>query len=96
MSLVNRIVVTCRLENGDTVDASAKITGKQYSDADKRKLLDKIDKQFRPCVEDTLYYNVRTWSGENGKERRNWSRVPNLEALLGVVEEVMGDEKASS
>lgn len=89
MSLVNRIIVTCRLESGDSIDVSAKTTSPGYSQNDVKKLRAKIVKQLEPVVDDTLYYQVRTWAGENGKERRNWSRLPDLESLYKVIEEVM-------
>lgn len=89
MSVVNKIIVTCRLECGDPIDVSAKVENRNFSPDEVQKFRDKIDKQLAPVVDDTLYYQVRTWSGNAGKERRNWKRVPDLKALDAVIEEVM-------
>lgn len=98
MSVVNKIIVTCRLENGDSIDVSAKVENRNYSADDVAKFMASIDKKIVPCVEDTLYYQVRTWSGNAGQKRANWKRVPTLDALQKVIKEVMvtDSEKAVS
>lgn len=94
MSVVNRIIVTCRLENGDDIDVSAKVVGRSYSVEDVQKLNGAISKKIVPHVEDALHYQVRTWSGNGGKERRNWAKIKTLAELEQVISEVMvvGDE----
>lgn len=98
MSVVNKIIVTCRLENGDSIDVSAKVENRNFSADDASKLLAGIEKKIVPHVEDTLYYQVRTWSGNAGQKRLNWKRLPTLDSLHKVIEEVMvtSGEKAST
>ena len=89
MSVVNRSLVTARMESGDTVDVSMKVTNRGYSAEEVAKLESRIDKEIVPVVDDTIHYQVRTWSGNGGKERKNWARIPNLEELRHIVHEVM-------
>lgn len=92
MSDVNRIIITCRLESGDSLDLTAKAVNRNYSADDVKLMRSKIEKQFAPRVDDTLYYQVRVRSGVAGKTKRNWSRVKSLEALDEIIQEVMVHE----
>ena len=89
MSVVNKIIVTCRLECGDPIDVSVKVENRPYTQEDKEKFCSKIAKLLVPVVDDTLYYQVRTWSGNAGKERRNWKRIQTMKELESVIQEVM-------
>lgn len=89
MSVVNRIIVTCRLDNGDGIDVSAKAINRGFTQEEFEHVRAQIKKEFTPCRDDTLYYHVRARSGINGRDRRNWSRVLTLEELDKVVREVM-------
>lgn len=89
MSIVSKIIVSGRLENGDTVDVSLKVTNRAFSTADASVIRERISDKLKPCVDDTLYYQVRTWGGNAGRDRKNWSRVPTLDALDEVISEVM-------
>lgn len=91
MALVNRVIVSCRLENGDSLDVSTKVVGREFNVDDANKLGVKMARLFGPCVEDTLYYQVRSWSGEDGKVRRNWTKLKTQDALSDALKEVMGD-----
>lgn len=93
MSLVNRIIVSGRLDSGDTVDVSLKVVGRPYNEGDLAKLCEKIAKQLVPCEQDILYYQVRTWSGNGGNKRKNWAKLPTMDALSQVVSEVMKREE---
>lgn len=90
MSLVNRVIVTCRIENGDSIDVSVKALGRDYNKDDVQKLGMKMAKLFGQHTDDTLYYQVRSWSGEGGKTRRNWSRLRKADELSDVLKDVMG------
>lgn len=89
MSVVNRVVVTCRLENGETVDVSSKAVGRGYNEKDVKLLQEKLERNILTKVEDTLYYQVRTWSGEGGKDRKNWSRIATVDELREILLKVM-------
>ena len=93
MSVVNRILVTGRLENGDAVDVSFKVTNRGYSTKEIDKFKQRIEKELVPRVDDTIYYQVRTWSGNGGRKRRNWSRIKTLGELIEVISDVMGNEE---
>lgn len=96
MSVVNRILVTCRLENGNTVDVSFKVTNRGYTADEATKFHQRLEKEIAPLVDDTLHYQVRTWGGNAGKDRKNWSKVPTMEKLYEIVSEVMKVEKVSA
>ena len=93
MSLENRIIVSGRLESGDTVDVTMKVKNREYSQEDLTKLRADVEKKLVPCESDTLYYQVRTWSGNGGRKRRNWSRIKTLGELIEVISDVMGNEE---
>lgn len=90
MSLVNRVIVTCRLENGDSLDASVKADGRAFNSSDVEKLAMKMNKLFNTHADDIIYYQVRTWSGDGGAVRKNWARIKTTEELETVIKEVMG------
>lgn len=59
MSVINKVIVTCRLKTGDDIDVSVKATDKPLGSKERKELDRRIAQSILPEVEDTLYYKIR-------------------------------------
>ena len=59
MSVINKVVVSSRLESGDDIDVSVKAVDRPLSKEDKAKLDASISQKIVPFIDDVLYFRVR-------------------------------------
>ena len=88
MAIINKVIVSSRLESGDSIDVSVKAVDKPLSLEDKALLERNITSKILPHVEDTLYFSVRKQSGLSGKNKENWNKLKTINDVNKVVNEI--------
>ena len=82
MSVINKVIVTSQLQNGDTIDVSVKAVDKPLSGEHKWELMKRIDSSIKPNLDDTLYMKVRLT--KDGK-KDNWNKIKSITELVTIL-----------
>lgn len=89
MSVINKVIVTCRLETGDDIDVSVKTTDKPLGSKERKELDRRIAQSISPEVEDTLYYKIRL---TNNKKKDNWNKIETISEVNSILDNIFLEE----
>lgn len=89
MSVINKVIVTCRLETGDDIDVSVKATGKPLGSKERKELDRRIAQSILSKVEDTLYYKIRLM---NNKKKDNWNKIETISEVNSILDSIFLEE----
>lgn len=89
MSVINKVIVTCRLETGDDIDVSVKAVDKPLGTKEREELNRRIIQSILPCTDDTLYYKIRL---TRGKKKDNWNKVKSLAEINSILDSIFLEE----
>lgn len=89
MSVINKVIVTCRLETGDDIDVSVKAENKPLSTNERKELDRRIVQAIIPHTEDTLYYKIRL---TNNKKKDNWNKLKTLAEVNSILDNIFLEE----
>lgn len=89
MSVINKVIVTCRLETGDDIDVSVKAVDKPLGAKERDELNRRITQSILPCADDTLYYKIRL---TKGKKKDNWNKVKYLAEINNILDSIFLEE----
>lgn len=89
MSVINKVIVTCRLETGDDIDVSVKATDKPLDSKERKELDRRIAQSILPRVEDTLYYKIRL---TNNKKKDNWNKIETISEVNSILDSIFLEE----
>lgn len=85
LSVINKVIVSSQLENGDSIDVSVKVTDKPLSIENREELDKKIQQSIVPALSETLYMRVRVTID---KKKDNWNKIKTIEELNNVLDKV--------
>lgn len=85
LSVINKVIVSSQLENGDSIDVSVKATDKPLSIENREDLDKKIQQSIVPALPETLYMRVRVTID---KKKDNWNKIKTIEELNSVLDKV--------
>lgn len=89
MSVINKVIVTCRLETGDDIDVSVKAVDKPLGTKEREELNRRIIQSILPCTDDTLYYKIRL---TKDKKKDNWNKVKSLADINRILDSIFLEE----
>lgn len=89
MSLINKVIVTCRLETGDDIDVSVKAVDKPLGTKEREELNRRIIQSILPYTDDTLYYKIRL---TKDKKKDNWNKVKSLAEINSILDSIFLEE----
>lgn len=89
MSVINKVIVTCRLETGDDIDVSVKAVDKPLGAKEREELNRRIIQSILPCTDDTLYYKIRL---TKDKKKDNWNKVKSLADINRILDSIFLEE----
>lgn len=89
MSVINKVIVTCRLETGDDIDVSVKAVDKPLGAKEREELNRRIVQSILPCTDDTLYYKIRL---TKDKKKDNWNKVKSLADINRILDSIFLEE----
>lgn len=89
MSVINKVIVTCRLETGDDIDVSVKAVDKPLGVKEREELNRRIIQSILPCTDDTLYYKIRL---TKDKKKDNWNKVKSLAEINNILDSIFLEE----
>lgn len=89
MSVINKVIVTCRLETGDDIDVSVKAVDKPLGAKEREELNRRIIQSILPCTDDTLYYKIRL---TRDKKKDNWNKVKSLADINRILDSIFLEE----
>lgn len=89
MSVINKVIVTCRLETGDDIDVSVKAENKPLATNERKELDRRIVQAIIPHTEDTLYYKIRL---TNNKKKDNWNKLKTLAEVNSILDDIFLEE----
>lgn len=89
MSVINKVIVTCRLETGDDIDVSVKAVDKPLGTKEREELNRRIIQSILPCTDDTLYYKIRL---TKDKKKDNWNKVKFLSEINSILDSIFLEE----
>lgn len=89
MSVINKVIVTCRLETGDDIDVSVKATDKPLDSKERKELDRRIAQSILSKVEDTLYYKIRL---TNNKKKDNWNKIETISEVNSILDSIFLEE----
>lgn len=89
MSVINKVIVTCRLETGDDIDVSVKAVDKPLGTKEREELNRRIIQSILPCTDDTLYYKIRL---TKDKKKDNWNKVKSLAEINSILDSIFLEE----
>ena len=89
MSVINKVIVTCRLETGDDIDVSVKAVDKPLGAKEREELNRRIIQSILPYTDDTLYYKIRL---TKDKKKDNWNKVKSLAEINGILDSIFLEE----
>lgn len=89
MSVINKVIVTCRLESGDDIDVSVKTSDKPLGAKEREELNKRIVQNILPCSDDALYYKVRL---TKDKKKDNWNKLKTLAEVSKVLDDIFLEE----
>lgn len=85
MSVINKVIVTSQLENGDSIDVSVKEIDRPLTNEDRIKLNARIRHSIFPNLDDTLYIKVRL---SLGKKKDNWNKIKTVTELDDILDKI--------
>lgn len=85
LSVINKVIVSSQLENGNSIDVSVKVTDKPLSIENREELDKKIQQSIVPALSETLYMRVRVTID---KKKDNWNKIKTIEELNNVLDKV--------
>lgn len=85
MSVINKVIVTSQLQDGDTIDISVKAIDKPLSEKEKISLLKKIEHSLKPRLDDTLYMKIRL---TKANKKDNWNKIKTLDELITILDDI--------
>lgn len=85
MAVINKVIVSSQLENGDSIDVSVKATDKPLSSKNRDDLNKKIQQYIIPALSETLYMRVRVTID---KKKDNWNKIKTIKELNGVLDKI--------
>lgn len=89
MSVINKVIVTCRLETGDDIDVSVKATDKPLGSKERKEFDRRIAQSILSKVEDTLYYKIRL---TNNKKKDNWNKIETISEVNSILDSIFLEE----
>lgn len=89
MSVINKVIVTCRLETGDDIDVSVKAVDKPLGAKERNELNRRITQSILPCTDDTLYYKIRL---TKDKKKDNWNKIKSLIEVNTILDDIFLEE----
>ncbi len=89
MSVINKVIVTCRLETGDDIDVSVKAVDKPLGTKEREELNRRIIQSILPYTDDTLYYKIRL---TKDKKKDNWNKVKSLAEINSILDSIFLEE----
>lgn len=89
MSVINKVIVTCRLETGDDIDVSVKAADKPLGSKERKELDRRIAQSILSKVEDTLYYKIRL---TNNKKKDNWNKIETISEVNSILDSIFLEE----
>lgn len=89
MSVINKVIVTCRLETGDDIDVSVKAIDKPLGSKERKELDRRIAQSILSKVEDTLYYKIRL---TNNKKKDNWNKIETISEVNSILDSIFLEE----
>jgi len=89
LSVINKVIVTCRLETGDDIDVSVKAVDKPLGAKEREELNRRIIQSILPYTDDTLYYKIRL---TKDKKKDNWNKVKSLAEINGILDSIFLEE----
>lgn len=89
MSVINKVIVTCRLETGDDIDVSVKAVDKPLGSKERKELDRRIVQAIVPHADDTLYYKIRL---TKDKKKDNWNKVKTLAEINTILDSIFLEE----
>lgn len=89
MSVINKVIVTCRLETGDDIDVSVKAVDKPLGTKEREELNRRIIQSILPYTDDTLYYKIRL---TKDKKKDNWNKVKSLVEINSILDSIFLEE----
>lgn len=91
MSVVNKVIVTSRLETGDDINVSVKAEDRPFSSTDRKELDRRIAQSIIPNVENSLYFKIRLQQGVKGKDKSNWNKLKSIAEVNAILDEIFKD-----
>lgn len=85
LSVINKVIVTSQLDDGDSIDVSVKAVDKALTHDDKAELLRRIQQSIVPHLDETLYMKVRL---TNGKNKDNWNKIKTVSELNAILDKI--------
>lgn len=85
LSIINKVIVTSQLENGDTIDVSVKAIDKALTSKEKSDLCKRIKNSIIPHLDDTLYMKVRL---TRDRKKDNWNKIKTIEELMTILDNI--------
>jgi hypothetical protein len=89
LSVINKVIVTCRLETGDDIDVSVKAVDKPLGTKEREELNRRIIQSILPYTDDTLYYKIRL---TKDKKKDNWNKVKSLAEINSILDSIFLEE----
>lgn len=89
MSVINKVIVTCRLETGDDIDVSVKAVDKPLGTKEREELNRRIIQSILPYTDDTLYYKIHL---TKDKKKDNWNKVKSLAEINSILDSIFLEE----
>ena len=86
--IINKVIVLVRLESGDSIECSVKVSDKKLSAKERKDLDKRIIQKIIPFVDESLYFTVRT-SIDGKKDNYKVKTLMELNSVLdGIFKEV--------
>lgn len=89
MLVINKVIVTCRLETGDDIDVSIKASDKPLGAKERKELNKRIVQAILPHSEDALYYKIRL---TKDKKKANWNKIKTLAEVNNILDDIFLEE----
>ena len=88
LSVLNRVIVSSQLDNGDSIDVSVKAIDRALSSKDRSELDSRIQQSIIPYLDDALYLRVRLTMG---KTKSNWNKIKTVAELNKILDEIFSE-----
>lgn len=85
MSVINKVIVTSQLEDGDSIDVSVKAVDRPFSSEDRKELDKRIAQSIIPELDSTLYMKIRL---TKDKKKDNWNKIKTTAELKALLDKI--------
>lgn len=89
LSVINKVIVTSQLSDGDTIDVSVKSVDKPLSQVNRIELDRRIRQSIIPALDDTLYMKIRLTLG---KSKDNWNKIKTVTELNEILDKIFKEQ----